>query len=403
MLAIEGPNEVNIWPVTYNGVSGPAGAVEYQTALYSAVRADPTLNNIPVYNMTLGTADANAFKQLGNLSSVADYGNIHPYLYDGNPGSTELNLFPLAQIDTPGKPAVITETGFTTDPNNTYNGISEVGQARYTLDTLMDAYKAGFSHTFIYELLDEASDPQNTNSEMHYGLFHTDGTPKLAATAIHNLTTVLADPGATASFTPGSLSYTVTNFTAPFASQMLLEKSNGKFDLVLWAEPTIWNPNTQQDVASPHDLATVNFGQVESSVSVFDPLVGSTAIATYANVSQINVDITDHPLIIEISNGTQTTTTTTTTTNTTTPPPGAAPTIAGFSPDSNVVGDGTTNAQTLKLTGSAPANSTVTVFDGANPLGTAVANGSGAWTFTASNLTDGTHSFKASDTMHRAR
>src|SRR6478735_769955 len=26
VLAIEGPNEVNIWPATYNGVAGPAGA-----------------------------------------------------------------------------------------------------------------------------------------------------------------------------------------------------------------------------------------------------------------------------------------------------------------------------------------------------------------------------------------
>ena len=167
VLAIEGPNEVNIWPVTYNGVSGPAGAVQFQTALYYAVRADPALNNIPVYNLTLGTADANAFKQLGNLSSVANYGNIHPYLHDDRaPVLTEQALFPLAQIDTPGKPAVITETGYTTATNNTYNGISEVGQAKYTLDTLMDAYKAGFSHTFLYELLDENSDPSNTNSEI---------------------------------------------------------------------------------------------------------------------------------------------------------------------------------------------------------------------------------------------
>src|SRR5689334_14603155 len=396
VLAIEGPNEVNIWPVTYNGGSGPANAAQFQQALYSAVRADANLDDIPVYNLTLGTADANAFKQIGNLSSAADYGNIHPYLHDDRaPVLTEQILFPLANIDTPGKPAVITETGYTTDPKSSYNGISEAGQAKYTLDTLMDAYKAGFSHTFIYELLDERSDPQNTDPEMHYGLFHSDGTPKLAATAIHNLTTVLNDPGASSAFTPGSLSYTLSNFTAPFANQMLLEKSNGKFDLVLWAEPTIWNPTTQQDIASPHDLATVNFAQVESKVSVFDPLLGSTTIATYTNVSQVSVDITDHPLVIEITNGTQTTTTTTTTT-TPTPPP-APPSIAGFSPDSSAVGDGVTNAQTLKLTGSAPANSTVTVFDGSNPLGTALANGSGAWAFTTGKLTDGPNSFKASD------
>ena len=57
----------------------------------------------------------------------------------------------------------------------------------------------------------------------------------------------------------------------------------------------------------------------------------------------------------------------------------AAPTIASFSTDSGTVGDGITNDGTLTLTGTAEANSTVKVFDGATLLGSAVANGSGAW------------------------
>ena len=59
-----------------------------------------------------------------------------------------------------------------------------------------------------------------------------------------------------------------------------------------------------------------------------------------------------------------------------------APTIASFSPDSGVVGDGITNDNTLTLTGTAEANSTVKVYDGATLLGTATANGSGAWSYT---------------------
>ena len=56
-----------------------------------------------------------------------------------------------------------------------------------------------------------------------------------------------------------------------------------------------------------------------------------------------------------------------------------APTIASFSTDSGTVGDGITNDNTLTLTGTAEANATVKVFDGATLLGSAVANGSGAW------------------------
>ena len=46
-----------------------------------------------------------------------------------------------------------------------------------------------------------------------------------------------------------------------------------------------------------------------------------------------------------------------------------APSITAFSTDSGVVGDGITNDNTLTLTGTAEANSTVKVYDGATLLG----------------------------------
>ena len=64
------------------------------------------------------------------------------------------------------------------------------------------------------------------------------------------------------------------------------------------------------------------------------------------------------------------------------PPPSGVPIIASFSTDSGMVGDHITNDNTLTLTGTAVANSTVKVYDGATLLGTATANGSGAWSFT---------------------
>ena len=72
-----------------------------------------------------------------------------------------------------------------------------------------------------------------------------------------------------------------------------------------------------------------------------------------------------------------------------------APIIASFSTDSGTVGDGITNDATLTLTGTAEANSTVKVFDGATLLGSVVANGSGAWTYTTAALANGAHSLTA--------
>jgi hypothetical protein len=85
---------------------------------------------------------------------------------------------------------------------------------------------------------------------------------------------------------------------------------------------------------------------------------------------------------------------------TTTPPTSPAPNapvIASYSQDSGVAGDHITNDSTLTLTGTAVANSTVTVFDGTAKLGTATVNSSGAWTFATATLADGKHSFTATD------
>ena len=76
----------------------------------------------------------------------------------------------------------------------------------------------------------------------------------------------------------------------------------------------------------------------------------------------------------------------------------AAPSIASFSPDTGTVGDGITSANVLTLTGTAEANSAVKVFDGATLLGSAVANGSGAWSFTTGTLSNAAHSFTATAT-----
>src|SRR5262249_35051202 len=72
-----------------------------------------------------------------------------------------------------------------------------------------------------------------------------------------------------------------------------------------------------------------------------------------------------------------------------------APTITSFSPDTGTVGDGNTTANVLTLTGTAEANSTVKIFDGATLLNSVTANASGAWTYTTGALANGTHSLTA--------
>ena len=74
------------------------------------------------------------------------------------------------------------------------------------------------------------------------------------------------------------------------------------------------------------------------------------------------------------------------------------PAIASYSTDSGTAGDGITNDNTLTLTGTAEANATVKVYDGATLLGSATADGSGNWSYTTAALANGAHSLTATAT-----
>ncbi|TCM17067.1 Ig-like protein group 3 [Novosphingobium sp. PhB165] len=78
-----------------------------------------------------------------------------------------------------------------------------------------------------------------------------------------------------------------------------------------------------------------------------------------------------------------------------------APAITGLVDDvapiiGAIANGGISNDPSPQLNGTATANTTVVIYDGATALGSTTANGSGAWSFTApSTLADGTHSFTA--------
>ena len=300
VIALEGLNEVNIQGFSYNGSSSVSAAAQFQAVYYSAIKADAALKDIPVYNLSIGYNDSADYANLGNMSGSTDYANSHAYVSTGLTPETALEqLLGNATSVTGGKPVVITETGYTTKSDTPYVGASENVQAKSILNTLVDAYKDGVSTTYLYQLLDASASNDPTDPESHWGLFNADGTPKLAATAVHNLTTILADDGKGGHTPTASLNYTLDNMPAS-GNSMVLGKSNGAYELVVWAEPKVWNDATDTEIANPTISVTVNLGSVHHLINVYDPLKGSSPIATYTDVSQIVVPITDHPLIIEI-------------------------------------------------------------------------------------------------------
>ncbi len=293
--AVEGVNEVNNSLPTFNGVGGLKGAENLQKALYKAVKANSALAGVKVdYFTGYNAGNIGVGVNPATTSGYADYDNQHPYPQGGQ--APEAWVTPSAALGNekaPYGPAVYTETGYSTDD------VSQDVQAKYTLDLLMDDTANGIVQTDLYQLLDAYAQgsPQGDDG---YGLFDPTNTPKEAATAIHNLTSILADTGAnstTFSLTP--IGYSVTGLPAT-GNSLLIEKSSGAQDIVVWNEPQIWNANTDTEITVAATTVTVQLGGTYPTVNVFDPLVSSSSIETLSNVSSVQLSVTDHPLIVEV-------------------------------------------------------------------------------------------------------
>jgi len=328
LLAAEGPNEPNNWPVTYNGQTSSSTTAlptaQFQAALYSAVKGDSKLAGIPVFaSSEAGGSEPNnvglQFLTIPGSSGVtlmptgtayADYANTHNYLvangmtapvdntawgaedptldsqwdglyheYGHTWWSSGYNGYTAAQL--PNVPRVTTETGWYTSANSAIgesNPVSQDQQGKLFLNLYLSAFKEGWSYTFVYYLHD-------TTNQGYWGLFDTNYNPKLSGTYLHNLTTILAD---TTSFSPDSLNYSIPNEPAT-VHDLLIQKSNGTFYLAVWDD---------RPVGTGTDSVTVNLGGTYA-VSEYDPTIGTTA-TNVGTVNSVTLSLSDHPLILAI-------------------------------------------------------------------------------------------------------
>jgi len=299
LIAIEGPNELNLWPVTYSGFTDTYSAGAHFTQdLSAAAKADPLLSSTPIYAPTLGV-DSSGEAKLGSLSRYVTYGNAHVYGARGY--NTWTNDMPywlaIQQKPTLGKQTVITETGYSTIPNQPgTDNVNALTAAKLNLNTLFDNASNGIAMTYLYELVDGNSAASDVNAEDHYGEFNSNWTPKIGATAIHNLITILNASGSGEATT--HLHYTISGL--PGTARSIVLASSRAFDLAVWNDANIWNATAAKEVRIAPATATVNLGVIYPEVDVFDPLTGSSPIAIYTNTNKAQIQITDHPLIVKI-------------------------------------------------------------------------------------------------------
>lgn len=236
---------------------------------------------LPVINMSFGAGWTAAnnwegdYGTVGNLSAYTDYANAHTYPNPGQtPDSAIQQLNSDAELAAASRPVITTEIGW---DNATF---SESAVAQYVVDAALDGMKDGDAMTYFYSLFDDGSG--------EFGLMNQDGTPKPAGTALHDLTTLLADTGTNAaSFTPGSLTFTLSGNQST-DNTLLIQKSNGSDWLALWDE-----------TAGTHTV-TLTLASTASQIVVFDPVTGTSSIASASNTNTISVSLGNDPLLIEV-------------------------------------------------------------------------------------------------------
>jgi hypothetical protein len=323
LLAFEGPNEPNNWGLTWQDVKGGGGdswvpIAKLQRDFYAAVRSDPVLSAYPVWHASEGGAETdNVGMQLLAVpkgagiampdgTRFADYACVHNYCsHPAWPGlhddQTWLSSDPseacpvdglwkeygrtwakgfagYAGADLLTLPRVTTETGMTIDATCT-----EEIQARLYLGVYLAQFARGWSWTAMYLLRDRVDEGGNQT----FGLYRPDYSPRPSAVYLHNLTTILADQARIA--VPGRLDYAIADRPAA-VHDLLLQKSDGRFDLVVWGERYLSRPAE----------ATVTLGRRFRTVTLFDPTVGVDPVQSLKDTDTVKLTLGTNPVIIEL-------------------------------------------------------------------------------------------------------
>ena len=147
------------------------------------------------------------------------------------------------------------------------------------LSCYLSQFAQGWSHTAIYLLRDRSDEAGNQS----FGFYDREYRPRKAAHYLHNLTTLLDDDAPAKRLS--SVAYEVENQT-PETHDLLLQKSNGEFVLIIWGE---YYAGGESDVC-------VRLGR-KYDVRIFNPVVG-TDVRCEGRMDNFDLKMTTHPYII---------------------------------------------------------------------------------------------------------
>ncbi|MFO1153719.1 MAG: malectin domain-containing carbohydrate-binding protein [Rhodospirillales bacterium] len=303
IAAFEGPNEFNGQSTRCADPSNdPAVRTQYnpdyadqirefQKFLYNYIKTVKGLPQ-PVLGPSIWARSRPFFeestKKIGNIDSWTDYATFHYYSFNSFPENRMGWYRPTLLNNMYGgmarnKPAYMTETGTCVSTGN-----AEEIKAKFL--TRYQAYFFSFNpmnKTFQYVFSADTDDGCWNLVDL------SSGRPLPAWYAMRNVIRILDD--GEASFTPGSLNYSLSGDTSDIKT-VLLQKKNGAFDLL------IWKASRPTDARVPLTLKL----PASANVSIYEPAnitnieSGDQPLRTVADTKSVPIEVPDHVMIIAI-------------------------------------------------------------------------------------------------------
>jgi len=348
--SVEGPNESDIdSSFTYNNLKFPAATVAFQTDLYTAMKS--STNALIKKTTIIGPSEGGTYSPgsnpigTGSLYAYCDLGCFHPYSYGGNPFSNRFaydtitwyngaaqcvsvatdpgeNTAAFQTYQTPfydgtsaamARPMAATERGWFT--GTSVESVSQTTFAKYIPRLFAEDFYDGIARTYSYELMDEGTDV--TNQQDCYGLVNSDFTPKPAYKALQNLIALTSDSNANG-FTPGSLGFSVqvnppTGYQRAIALHyLLLEQSNGIFQLLLWNDisssavtDTAGNnlKGSARDIKPPVFPTTITFTTPILSATIYNITPAGSLVTTTGSFASnaLTINVPDNLLVVNLT------------------------------------------------------------------------------------------------------
>jgi hypothetical protein len=135
------------------------------------------------------------------------------------------------------------------------------------------------------------------------GLLRNNISEKPAFRAVKNLITILSDKGP--NFVPGSLNY-VLDDSVNNIRQILFQKRDGDFYLMIWLELPSWDVNAYKDLYPPPQevlLTLLNNHNISSvTLYAFNNTADVNTSVLPINNNQVTLSVTDKINIIKLSN-----------------------------------------------------------------------------------------------------